>query len=178
MFPRTQCFECLKGPCSLCRAQMCQPCVESENYFSSSVLRELFMLDFDPTCAQWWPTCRILSLLCYKAASSEVHSMYPSWPAFLTLIPLLGKAIILHLPFLFWDPEITYRHIIRAISSFICTLAPPPFSLVFYIHCIRHLCQILQLCSVGNKYKMSLSVITRSQNRVIYSCSIGSVALF
>lgn len=40
-FSCTQCFDCIKSPCSLYRAHIYQPSVESENYFSSSVLRAL-----------------------------------------------------------------------------------------------------------------------------------------
>jgi hypothetical protein len=104
---------------------------------------------------------------------------HPSWPAFLTRFLCFAQlsspcryhcsAEIQKLPTgtklgQLWVLCVTWPH--------------PLFLLVVYLGCIRHLFRILQLCSVGDKCRMSLSVRTRSQNHIIYSCSTGSVALF
>lgn len=63
------------------------------------------------------------------AISSEVCST-PQLTCLSDSVPLLCTAVIsLPLPLLCRDPETPHRHKIRAVVSFMCNLAPPPFSL-------------------------------------------------
>lgn len=139
----------LKSSCSLCRAHMCQPGVESENYLSSSVLRALSVRHdgLVPHVGAGAVTVGQPTQNPVAFASQSCLFRSPRHISQLTCLPHSGSSALRSYHLLAFTISLlssrNYLHKIRAILSFICTWPHPCFLLVFYIGSIRHLYQIL-----------------------------------